>query len=409
MSYLTLSTKIGAELAVLDTCRRLREHARLKSNAGFFFRLLKVANGYDPDDNEDGAALTKDGEHFKTTMGPGFQGLYTAYRDILEAKDGLYGVIAAEIAAITKEDIEAGAIAYEYLDTDGAITIKNRKGSLGGLWRQMTTDGNYVEPNVVTPGGLTAQGGNVGLLTGTALTAAQFYGNCPSGVITVKCVDQQVARPKFSVQHKIDMASILGDGQDLIDADQSNRLTLEKAFHCGMIGLKGIILSRSGLAAPVIAGDGFSILSLVTVTNPQDSDSTLGVFYVTIHRDPSDVWVITIYSDSGRTNQVGQVSTSGTAGSVALTAPCGGGSSIAFTFSRANAHANLGSVGSKDDDISIDIKHVREGDTWTFAVTNGHEGKFMTKMMRMRRFAFPDSGSSKWTDTLANDLTIVAA
>jgi hypothetical protein len=400
--YAMLQVAIGAYFKIAQKSISRREHARLADNANYDRRLPLAANGFDTSDNEENKAYGNLVAYLDQTVVQSAQTELVNFRSLMEGKENLFGVIAAEIAP-SKEDADAGAIEYEYEDVDGVISIAKRKGMLGALYRQMQTDGYYVAPNAVSNGGLTAQAGNSGALTGTTLT---FLGHTPSGVMVFECVDATVAAPKFKVSLRIDTASILGDGTDYLEAD--NQLTLEKSFSDGPTGCSTLVLSRSGLASPTESGDNNALISGMTFTSPQDADCDDGVFYLTVDRTivgaSSNIWLIQFYNASSRTGEtkVGQVITDGTSGTPSLSLVLQNGTLVNFTFDRAAAHAAIPTPGATPDhDISYDISTPAVGDKWTLAITNDYAGNFQTKALKLWRFSFPVSGSTQFTDSNA--------
>lgn len=403
MSLLTITTQLGAELIILRKLHALREHARLADNANYNRRLLSRTNGYGDTDNEEAKTKANAVNYFDDVMVANLEEQYRGYRDVVEdAEAGFFYVLAAEIAA-AKEDIEAAPLEYDHEDTDGVITIKERRGMWGAFVRWMELNGHYVVANVVTPGSLTAGPGVVGDLTGTTLT---FKGHCPSGVFTFKCTNGSVSTPEFSVSLKIDTGSKLADGTERIDA--ASRLTLEKAFSDGETGCNGVVLTRTKLTAPDKTGDANDILTNMEFGSPQDADCDGGVFYVTVQRLADDQWVIRFFDNSGRvTGAVGAFPTSGTSGSVSLSGVLAGGTTVSFDFDKTEAHAQLPDVTDIDDDISFDIDTPRAGEEWTLAVTNDYAGVFQTKLLHVRRISFPTSGAGTLvTDSLATSVAV---
>lgn len=407
MSYTTLQTQMAAELVKSRKIHALREHARLADNANYDRRLLVQTNGYSTSDNEEAAAYAHATNYLDRTLVPALEDQFRRLRSTIQDPTGFFGVLAAEISA-KAEDIAIGAIEYEYLDTDGAITITSRKGLLGALRRQMELDGEYVTPNVVTPGSLTAKAGNVGSLTGTTLT---FEGHCPSGTFTFKCVDESVSAPKFEVSLKLVTGSKLADGVPTLEAD--NRLQPEKAFSDGPTGCSAMVLTRSGLASPTESGDGHALFSSTSFTTPKTGDCTAGRFFVTVTRLAGNAWDIVFYKDSALTEVVGRgldnatsAAPTGTSSTSTCTAVLANGTIVAFTFSKANAHSNLANVGDDDTDIYFDIATPRLGDEWTLAVTNDYAGNFATKILHLWRVSLPTTGSNLWTNSLAASVAV---
>lgn len=405
--YTKLQLVIGAYLRIGEKFLSRREHARLADNANYDRRLPIVANALSTSDNEDAKCYGDLINYLDQTVVQDMQNQYQNFRSLLEGKSNLFGVIAAEISP-SKEDADGGAIEYEYEDLLGVISIQKRKGMLGALYDQMVTDGYYVLANGVTNGGLTAQSGNAGTLTGTTLT---FLSHTPTGTFVFECTDDTISAPKFKVSLRFDSTEVMGDGTDYLDAD--NELTLEKAFSDGPTGCSALVLTRSGLAAPTESNDNWALISGMAITNPQDGDLDDGKLYLTVYRitigASSDWWLITFYNAAARLgeNGVGSASVQGTTGTVAVSGTLANGTAVSFTFSKVNAHTNIPTTASPPDlDIEYDIDTPAIGDKWTLAVTNDHAGNYQTKMMKMRRFSFPVAGSTQFTDANASTISM---
>lgn len=393
MSMVTLSAALGAALKNLRKIHVLREHVRLASDADHNRRTILSNEGqtaYNTSDSEDARAYAEDVSHFDDEMRPGLESMYIAYRTALEGPNSLFGVIASELAA-SDEDVENGAIDYEYLETDGVVTILRRLGILGKLHREMTRDKYVVVGNSITVGTLTADPDNTGTIEITSGGVDKFFPNCPSGTFTFTVTDASIGAPKLSVAFTPTTAGLFADGEGVAEASES--LQLERAFTDGKLGLNGFKLSRADLDAPTEAGDTAAIFSAWAVTTPQDGDSNEGTFYFTLYRQDSTTFILHVFNDDARalSNLVGQLSfTYVPAGTTSPTLVLLNGTSITVTISHTAANTELPtSDDGPYDTASISIGQVAEGDTWTLAVTNDYAGKFSTQLMNAWRAHLP--------------------
>ena len=395
MSMTTMSAALGAALKNLRKIHVLREHVRLASDADHNRRTILSNEGqaaYNTSDSEDARAYAEDVSHFDDAMVPALESMYVDYRSTLEGQNSLFGVLASELAA-SDEDIDADPIDYEYLETDGVVTILRRLGILGKLHREMSRDGYVVVGNSVTAGSLIADPDNTGEIEITEGDVDAFFPNCPSGTFTFTVTDASLGAPKLSVSFTPTTAARFADGEGATEATNGFDLQLEKAYTDGKLGLNGFMLSRADLDAPTEAGDTAAIFSAWAVTTPQDGDSNEGTFYFTLYRQDSTTFILHVFNDDARalTNLVGQLSfTYVPAGTTSPTLTLLNGTSIDVTISHAAANTELPtSDDGPYDTASISIGQVAVGDTWTLAVTNDYAGKFSTQLMNAWRAHLP--------------------
>ncbi len=405
MDWVTWPIQFAQVLRIARMIEALQIFARDASNANHQRRLLVATNGFSTTSTQEAKILTALVAFMDGSEVPALQGIFTNWKSKLSnLQDGVFKLLAEDLGLSTDE-VAFGSVTYQYDDalTDGTIAILKRRGVLGALYHQMLTDGRYVVGPAVGFGTFTAQNGNQGLLSVSSMTGR---GHCLAGTLRFECDDQTVDAPKLKVTLTLDVP--LPDGRTVLEAD--NRLTPDKSFEDGQIGLLTTI-ARSGLASPVESGDNGNIFSATSFSSPKAADSNLGIFYCKVTRQSqAPIWLIEFYSDSARTNKVGQATTDGTAGSVTFTGATAiqlnGGTSIVTTFDKAAAHALLPAAGNKDEDIQWDIDTPRIGDVWTRTVTNDDAGNYQAKTARLWRIDWPTTGSTLFTDADASSISM---
>ena len=316
--------------------------------------------------------------------------------------------LATYLAALTdakQSDIDAGAITYLYneaLEETGEISVQDRTGMLGVLWKDVSAQRKKFIRNALTIGTLTANpaGTNVGVLVATTKTGDD---NTLGGTVNVACTDETVGAVKCSVGLTLTLP--LRDASLTAIREAEKELTVGKTFRDPITGMVLLL----DLDTPVITGDAGSIFSVLSVANPSGNDSDFGRYYIEVERmsgtggDPD--FRVRWYRLSNFTvaaNLVATEDVTGVAGSVVLVIS-GNGSVITVTFSKTNAAAALPVVDDKDSDIIFDLKSPREGDSWTISIANDEAGKFATKFARRWPIAFP-SGPAKPTTNCAGAL-----
>jgi len=402
LTFLSIQTQFGALLQMLRKWEARWEHATRADGSTFDRRLLTQTNGFTTTDTEESRALGRLLNLLDTAQASraaaGFTGLRTEIENLL----GFFGVIDADSAVINDDDREASPIAIQYIHSvvGGVVSIRERIGILGALRREMEQAGEFVVANGVTfaGGDIVAAFGNSGLLTATTMIGDS---HTLTGDIVLTCINESVSAPKFSVE--IDRTNDLV-GLGIIEADED--VTAEQAYTEGISGLT-LLLTRSGLAAPVESGDDGNMFASSTIETPADTDMNSGVLQVKVTRNASAPdFTIEFFNNSARSTKVGEVTVTGVTGTTPIDKTLNNGTRFQSTFSKVNAAAAL-LAGQSDNDISFDIKTPRLGDRWTRGVVNDEAGEFSSRVAHGWRLALPTSGSSQWTDSLAAPVSVL--
>ncbi len=398
ITYADFQVQLGAVLRIARKREALLEHIRQADNANYDRRLLTAANGFSTSQTDEARVLGQHLAHLDGAALTNIRSAWTAYRSLLEAATGFLDMIADDLGA-SQEDRAAGAIRYLYDVVDGVVSINERRGKLGALYRDMLDQSESVKANVVTFGSLTAGPDNRGLLTATSESALS---HCPTGTLVLEVVSDNVDNP--TLRASVELTNPLPDGTARIVGD--NLVTCERSWEDGPTGIT-MVLTRTGLGSPTESGDNGSLFSGTTIATPAESDSDKGIFHITVTRQAtSPIWLIEVFNDSARENKVGSTTADTTSGTVALTITCRGGSVISTTFNRANAHTHLPSAGNTDEDISFDIETPRLGDRWTRSLSNDEAGNFSTKLMKLWRISLPTDASPTFTDANASSISM---
>ena len=403
INYTTLQVQVGALLRMSRKIEAKLINARDADNANYDRRLLTAASGFSTSDNEEARVYSAivngflDGGEV-----PNLESRFRSLRAAIENQaEGLGHILAQDLDA-NEDDLSSAFIDYLYDPdlTDGTITILRRTGLLGALRRDMelAAISQYVTPNVITIGALTAAAGNVGTLTATSASAE---GHCPTGTLTIECVNERVSTTEFSAS--IEITVPFPDGTKIITGD--NLVRAEKSWQDGPTGIT-MVITRSGLAAPTELTDADALFATTSFTTPRSSDSDRGVFYVRVTRQATaPIWLIEFFADQGYTRKVGHRTETGTVGTAAGTTVMNGGTSITTTFSMANADTAMATAGETAT-ASWDIVNPRIGDKWTRSLSNDEAGLFSTKIMKLWRGSLPGTGANLWTDANASSISM---
>lgn len=399
LNYTTWSPQFGAVLRILRKRAAIIEHALnaadVTSNSDI--ANLVVSNGFADSVNNEAALKAA----FKTeSQGSQVDALRTQYRNYRARAESMVSGIGRKLSedlAASDIDRAAGPIKYIYDDVSGTISIVERRGWLGALYRDSVTNTKYMTASAAAVGSLSAEAGNRGTLS---KTSASSLSHCFAGTLRVEVSSEDVSHPKLRIYHQL--TKPLPDGTAVRKAE--NLLECEKTFVDGPIGIYDVVLTRNGLASPTVT-DPDNVVSSESVTSPQTGDCDHGVWYMKYTRQTaSPNWIIELFSDGSRTVKTGRVTTDTTAGSVALSVTCNEGSVVNFTFSRATA-AGVISAGQSNSSIQIDIKTPREGDKWYLPTTNDEAGVFVTKVGQNWPITLP-TGVTTYTEADASSISM---
>lgn len=399
MNYTTFPIQLAQLLRMMRKREVLAEHIRLADNANYDRRLLVAANGFSTSDTGEAKVLSSQLARLDNASLTALRNEWRALRSLIESKNDFFGLLADDLGA-SEQDRNAGAIQYVHdVSEAGAVTIRERRGLLGLLYKDMQTNSQHILPNGVTLGPLTAVSGNRGALTSTSHTALS---HALTGTVVFEVVDEDVTLPQIRVTHEF--TNPTPDGITFVTA--ANFLTPEQSFTDGPTG-HTIVLTRSGLAAPTET-DPTGFVASTTIATPASGDCDNGVFHLKISRvATAPIWVIEVYSDSSRTTKVGvpNAECDGTSGTQILTIVCNNGTTITTTFNKTTAAANI-AAGASDSSVSWDIKTPRLGDKWYRSCTNDEAGNYATKMAKAWRFTLPTNAVPSFTDSNASSISM---
>lgn len=397
VNYTTLQVQLGALLQIMRKREALLEEILLSDSANQDRRLLGQANGFGTSDTEESRALGGQINHLDTSAGPSVSGVWSSYRSQIESLNDFFGIIQTDVPA-SADDISAGAIAYEYEDVDGLISIVNRIGILAALRSDMLANTQFVLANGITFGSLVATSGNRGELQ---LDSSSGESHALTGTLVLEVTGESVDAPTLSVANEL--GKRLPDIVDVVEAD--NALTAGKSFEDGPTGVT-LSLSRNKLNPPDEAGDTGNMFASVIIATPAEADMNGGVLQVRVTRQAvAPIWLIDFFSTSARTTKVGSITTDTVVGTFAIDLTLQNGTRFQANFDRAAANVELPAAPNSDDNISYDIKTPRLGDRWTIAVTNDEAGNYSTKIAKAWRMSLPVAGASQFTEANAASIS----
>lgn len=399
INYTTLQVQFAALLVIARKQAMRKEHALLSDNANYDRRLLVQASGFSTSDNQENVVLGNVMDWLNDSELPAMRDRIADLRSacIEDREQGLAKIIMEDLG-LSESDLGTSEFidyVYDSSLTDGTIAIKERRGILGALRRDMelAAIGQYVTANAVGFGAFTALAANVGTLAVTSMTGES---HCPAGTLYFECVDDTVDAPKLAVN--LIQTVEAWDGRTFLAGD--NRLTCEKSWQDGPTGIT-CVLTRSGLASPTEVADASNLFATVSFGTPKERDSNKGIFYIRVTRQNEPDWLIEFFADAAFTRKVGHFTSDGVAGTETFTAQAlNGGTTVTFTFSRANAAAAMAAVGNTAT-ATYNILTPRLGDKWYRATTNNDAGNFSTCIRELWPGSLPIAGANLWTDALA--------
>ena len=290
--YTLIQSSLAAELLITRVFTAVMERAG-QTGADYFRSMIVDTNCYDRDDVEDARAIGLDTSHYDTSMLANLRAIFRNYRSVIQSQAGWSGVLAREINMNEADKLVIAYILYGYENVNfGEITVIDRRGPLGALYKAMQTDDEVIVSNGVAAASLAEEGVVRGTLDDTLVDDANnFLSHCHTGSLSFRCVNESTTAPQMLVTMTLAPNSAanalsigLPDGTTVVNGD--NLLTVNKAWSDGRIGIVDLILNRSGLAAPVVSNDDDSnpLLSSVSIETPYDGDCFKGQFFVKITR-----------------------------------------------------------------------------------------------------------------------------
>lgn len=393
VDYTNTFDQFGAHLKILRKTQAQHEHAHEATDATHSKRLLTAEFNTSLTDEE--VSVTKSKAFLEDSVRVTLQGLFTSQRSNFETS--FFPVLDDELDT-SQSDKAAGAIRYRYdtFNGSGQIAISKREGRLGRLRQQMIDDSETIQENTVSVGTLTAQGSNKGVLSATTKTGSDH--SLP-GTVIAEVSSDTVGSPKLRVE--LDFTTRLADGVESVLAN--NLLTVGQSWEDGPTGLT----LKLDLGSVVEAGDDGNMISGITITTPNETDTDKGIVYVRVTRQATaPIWLIEVSDGQSFETIRGSATADGTTGTASISITTANGMVVAFTFHKANANTKLPSSGNTDSDITLDIKTPRIGDRWTLAVTNNKGGNFATKIAESYRASLNSDGSPTITDSDAASVSV---
>lgn len=375
LTYLRIRQQLGALLQIIRKRGALLEHALRANDADFDRRLLTRANGFDLTNTNEARAHGALVAELDGNQGPGVRALHEAWRVAVEDLESWFGVVATDLG-LSEVDRAAGAITYEYAITDGKVTILKRNGVLGALRRDMELQGESVLENTITPGALTPDSGNLGLLAFDATPT--FESHAIPGIYVLEVESEDVTSPTFTLVNQF--TNLLPNGDSVRNSD--NPHTVERDFQDGPLAILLLKLVRTKLTSPDKLGDGGSMFTgVVTVTTPKTGDMAGGILQVRVTRTGTTSLLVEYFSDAARTNRVGSTVFTDVVGTAPISETLSNGTGFAETlFDKAAAAVELPVVGNIDDDITFNIRTPKLNDKFRFTVANDNAGNFSSKI-----------------------------
>jgi hypothetical protein len=387
ITHSTLEVQLGSFLRVFQKRRATIEEMRLATSTKDRGLLNSVvtANSFSPALTDEAPVLSALSEQFERGSIPAMRRLLKSEIDVFLAK---FGKMVFDDESASKEDRSVATIKYFYDDVDGAISISERRGLWGVLYRAMQRDSESVLKSTAAVGSITVVTGSRGILAkgvGTALS------NAEPGTLRVTVVSDNVTKPILKAV--LEFTDPWWDGTTELAFD--NQFTTDKQVEDGPTGIT-LRLDRSGLTSPTELTDTAAAFSSCSFATPKSGDSDHGVFHIRVTRLASDVWQVEAYADSSHESLVGtpNAAVSGTSGTQVLTIPMKNGTVQTVTVDKSALHSAAPTVGDVES-ASWDIETPRLGDQFTLPITNDEAGSYQTKLKDMgMRIALPEVAAS---------------
>jgi hypothetical protein len=402
VDWVEIADDLGAWLKIQRTAEAYYEQSHRVDNANFSKRLLSgVLSVSVP---EEQASLQKGWADLESGPVGQARSAWTSQKASFEA--GLFPLLDVKLPVPPADQF--GAFQYLYTQPgNGQVSILNRTGRLGALYRSMLSAVQHVKPNVITvTTAFAANPGNVGKLVKTSIT---YKEHALTGIVTFTVTDDTVGATVLSITNLLRISVPLGGLNDLPDGttsiamdSQIPGLRVGQSCEDGPTGVTALL----ALDAITEVSDPGAIWTLPIVTTPTESDSNKGRYYRLVTRQASDTWLIQWFRDAAGTSLVASTTTTGVAGTVVITLQGSSGTILTGTFDKAAANTQMPGVGNTALNI-IDINSPRLGDTWTEEITNDEAGNFQTKIAHMYRFSLPSNAVPTFTDSKAASVSML--
>jgi len=388
-----------------------------------FDKLLKDVYAGNNDDAKD-ASKTKSKERLSARITSTLSSLHSRRWDdfvsyVLAGSDAFTAYIA-DFLELSSEDVAEGAgVEYGYDTTTipGQVLISDRFGAFASMRLSMQEESvagaQSVAQATKTIGNLVAVSSNQGHIWGEGLPAASasvltlaLDEHAFSGTLKLRCTQDTPGSTLLSVQNVLAEEFVQPmEGQSSakqIEAD--NDATVSKRFQDGPTAVDFTAnYGASGVNIPALSGDDGTILSGLTLTGINATDTDIGKIYVTIERtkttaiDGSDEFTMSVYSNSGRTLLRGSDTFTAIVGTDTFSITLTGGAIFAGNFEQANADTKLPNKGDTDNDIECDLRIPRVGDKWEVALIVTHASRLNRKIGQRTGGSLPATGSPTFT------------
>lgn len=358
-----------------------------------FPRHIETVYANDLTESEDiaeGLSKTK----LRSRIANSLQNLYTNRRTDFR-NDVLLTFMADFLAAPQSDRTSGSGFLYNYDTTtvNGQVLISGRRG-IFPVMRQAMLDqsapagAQNVGQHTYTIGNLVPDVGNQGSLLGenliassaTAITLVLSQHFIP-GTMHLKTESDVIGRTVFSLENvvtdKLIVAAAVGSQSvTTITADNDARVSFR--HQDGPVGTDFTL----NYIAPIESGDDGNILSGVTITSPNATDTDIGKVFVRVETtaaiasgSSADEFTLTLFGNSGRSVAVGSSVIAGFSGVTSAVVITTSRSMVfTFTFNNVNGNTKLPNLNDRDDDIEFNLDPPRTGDKWTIAVSGTPTG-----------------------------------
>lgn len=393
ITYTTINTQIASLLRIADKAFNIWGHWFFDDDADFNNRLIE--DEFDKSINEEAlahrAALT-----LLEAQAADTGALFVGTRDVFD--EALTIILDADLATAAVET-EMVDYVHEVL-ANGQVNLLKRTGKLGALHNDMVDNSENVVENTVIFGALTPEDDN----RGTMVFDVSPNGSDHSltGKVTLEILSDVIGLTTASILYEFDRQRV--DRTELEAGDFQP--VIGQSFVNGFTGLDFTLGQGT-----IIETDPTGFITVPAVATPSSGDPDAGgnYFLKITRRSVGPIWLLELFNLADRDpgDKVGSDTSDTTVGTDAISIVCNNGSVVTFTFNRVTAAANI-VVGTPDESVIIDIDNPREGDKFTFTVSNDEVGEYATKLANIHPASFPSGpvASANFPDSQATTLPI---
>jgi hypothetical protein len=348
--------------------------------------------------------------------------LSTAHsRRVSDFEDKVMGNFGEDFLDVEDDDANEGlGIDYDYTITNGEVLIANRTGMVAAarlsMQEESVAGAQSVAQATQSIGTLNAVSTNQGHIAGEGNPAASgsvlsmlLDQHAFDGKIKLRCTQETPGATILSVENVLtkEFPQAMNGQNSAKRVAANNDARVSRRFQDGPASLDFTAnYAGNGVTAnvPIESGDGDDLLSSVTLTGINASDTDAGKVYCTVERtlisgvDGSSEFTLSVFANSGRTNLRGSETFTLISGATAFSITLNSNAIFAGNFHNGNAHLALVAKGDEDNDIEYDLTIPKVGDRWEIQLTIVHNSRLNRKLGQLTGGSVPATGAPTYTE-----------